>query len=96
MTPAELRRFALDLVGRMDSGVVTVFAPYEGRVGFVVATTPSARSHGLSAHGLAPVLGEAVGGKGGGTAEVAQGSGTRSSGIAAAIGVVRQEVTRIE
>ena len=92
MTPAELRSFAMDLANRVDS-VVAIFAPSSGRIGFVIATSSSARSQGLSAHELVAMVGPSIEGKGGGTAEVAQGSGANLDGVPDAISALARLVS---
>ncbi len=58
-------------------GVVALFAPADGgKVSFVVATTAAARDRGLAAGKLVPAFAAAVGGRGGGKPDLAQGGGT--------------------
>jgi alanyl-tRNA synthetase len=85
MTPTELRGFALDVLDRRGSGLVAAFAPTGGRIGFVIAT----RGPGRSARALVDVVVPHLDGVGGGTDGIAQGSGTRSGGTAAAIAELR-------
>ena len=51
-----------------------------GKVSFVVATTPAARDRGLAAGKLVPAFAPAVGGRGGGKPDLAQGGGADPSG----------------
>ncbi|HYZ09787.1 MAG TPA: alanine--tRNA ligase [Pseudonocardiaceae bacterium] len=92
----DLRGLALDVRARLGDrpGVVVLFSadPPAGKVAFVVATTASAREQGLSAGKLVPVLGPAVGGRGGGKPDLAQGGGTEPAGVPAAIDAVRREL----
>jgi alanyl-tRNA synthetase len=61
-------------------------------VSFVVATTAAARRQGLAAGALVPVFGPAVGGRGGGKPDLAQGGGTEPGGIRAAVSALRTEL----
>jgi len=92
----DLRGLAADIRTRLGDrpGVVVLFSadPPAGRVAFVVATTASAREQGLTAGQLVPVLGPAVGGRGGGKPDLAQGGGTEPAGVPAAIDAVRREL----
>ncbi|HET9256092.1 MAG TPA: alanine--tRNA ligase, partial [Pseudonocardiaceae bacterium] len=82
---ADLRALATEVRGRLGgrSGVVALFsADHEAsKVSFVVATTTAAREHGLAAGALVPVFGPAVGGRGGGKPDLAQGGGSEPGGI---------------
>ncbi len=88
LSAAELRVFALDVLERLGTGLVCVFAPSGGRIGFVIVT----RGLGLSAHRLVGTVAPYVAGKGGGTDEVAQGSGTDPGGVDAALEAIRTVV----
>jgi alanyl-tRNA synthetase len=90
----DLRNLASDVRGRLGSapGVVALFSSDEGKVAFVVATTEAARSRGLAAGRLIPTFAPAVGGRGGGKPDLAQGGGTDPSGVAAAIQKLREAV----
>ena len=63
-----------------------------GKVAFVVATTAAARDQGLAAGKLIPTFAQAVGGRGGGKPDLAQGGGTEPAGIPAAIQALREAV----
>ena len=63
-----------------------------GKVSFVVATTAAARDAGLAAGKLVPVFAPAVGGRGGGKPDLAQGGGTDPSGVPSAIDALRREL----
>ena len=93
-TPSELRSFAFEIVAAFGSrpGVVTVVGPVDGRTGFVVATTATARERGTSAASLIDVLAPALGGRGGGTGDVAQGSSPNSTHVDAAFDRLRQAI----
>ena len=53
---------------------------------------PAAQERGLAANALVGVVGERIGGKGGGKPDVAQGGGTDVSGIDAAFAAVHDAV----
>ncbi|MGH3909656.1 MAG: alanine--tRNA ligase [Pseudonocardiaceae bacterium] len=92
----DLRALATDVRGRLGErpGVVALFSadPSASKVSFVVATTAAARQRGLAAGALVPVFGPAVGGRGGGKPDLAQGGGTEPSGIPAAVAALRTEL----
>jgi alanyl-tRNA synthetase len=92
----DLRALATDVRGRLGErpGVVALFSvdPAASKVSFVVATTAAARQRGLAAGALVPVLGPAVGGRGGGKPDLAQGGGTEPAGIPAAVAALRTEL----
>ena len=95
MNAADLRSLVGDIRSRFgaEPGVVVLVAEGpEGTVPFVVATTPAAQDAGVRANDLVGVVAAAVGGRGGGKADLAQGSGKDSSGIEAALGAVRAEL----
>jgi alanyl-tRNA synthetase len=93
---ADLRALATEVRGRLGErpGVVVLFSVDHsvGKVSFVVATTAAARRRGLSAGALVPVFGPAVGGRGGGKPDLAQGGGTEPGGIPAAVAALRTEL----
>ena len=92
----DLRALAGDVRGRLGSrpGVVALFSVADGKVSFVVATTAAARDRGLAAGKLVPTFGPAVGGRGGGKPDLAQGGGTNPDGVAEAIELLRAELER--
>ena len=95
MTAADLRSLVGDIRSRFgtEPGVVVLLAEGpEGTVPFVVASNPAAQEAGVRANDLVGVVAAAVGGRGGGKADLAQGSGKDSSGIEAALGAVRAEL----
>jgi alanyl-tRNA synthetase len=63
-------------------------------VPFVVAVNPAAQDLGLSANDLVKTLGAAVNGRGGGKADLAQGSGSGASNIDAALSALLAEIAR--
>jgi alanyl-tRNA synthetase len=87
----DLRALASDVRGRLGSrpGVVALFSGDGDKVSFVVATTAGARDRGLAAGGLIPEFAPAVGGRGGGKPDLAQGGGTNPTGIPAAVTALR-------
>jgi alanyl-tRNA synthetase len=93
---ADLRALATEVRGRLGdrSGVVALFSVDQatGKVSFVVATTAAARARGLAAGALVPVFAPAVGGRGGGKPDLAQGGGTEPAGIPAALAALRTEL----
>ncbi|MEV0679549.1 alanine--tRNA ligase [Actinosynnema sp. NPDC050436] len=92
----DVRTLAGEVRNRLGGrpGVVALFAPDGDKVSFVVATTEAARSLGLAAGRLVPAFAPAVGGRGGGKPDLAQGGGTDPAGVAQALAAVRAEVDR--
>jgi alanyl-tRNA synthetase len=87
----DLRALAADVRARLGArpGVVALFSADGGKVAFVVATTAAARDAGLAAGKLVPAFAPAVGGRGGGKPDLAQGGGTDPAGIPAAVDALR-------
>lgn len=97
ISAADLRSLVGDIRGKLGSepAVVALIAEGEGdTVPYVVAVNPAAQDLGLSANDLVKTVGAAVNGRGGGKADLAQGSGSGASGIDAALAAVRAEVGR--
>jgi alanyl-tRNA synthetase len=97
MTAADLRALAGDIRGKLgtDPAVVALIAEGDGgSVPYAVAANPAAQDLGLRANDLIKPLAAAVDGRGGGKADLAQGSGKDSSGIDAALDALRAEITR--
>ncbi|MGH3620254.1 MAG: alanine--tRNA ligase [Sciscionella sp.] len=92
-----LRALASDVRNRLGSraGVVALFSADGDKLSFVVATTDAAREQGLAAGKLVPVFADAVGGRGGGKPDLAQGGGNNPAGIGAAISSLRAELRRL-
>jgi alanyl-tRNA synthetase len=91
----DLRKLALDVRGRMPAdrpAVVTVVSVTDGKPGVVVALNETARSWRLKAGDLIRVAAEALGGRGGGKDDVAQGGGTDPNGVDAALANVEHAV----
>ena len=87
-----VRALAGEVRNRLGSrpGIVALFAPTDdGKVSFVVATTAAAREAGHAAGKLVPSFAEAVGGRGGGKPDMAQGGGSNPAGIDQAIAALR-------
>ena len=98
MTPADLRSLVGDIRGKLgsDPAVVALIAEGEGgSVPYAVAANPAAQELGIRANDLVKQLAGAVDGRGGGKADLAQGSGKDSSGIDAALDAVRAEIARV-
>ena len=92
---ADLRKAALDIRGRLGEsrpGVAVALADTGGKPGVVVATTAAGRDRGLSAGTLVRAAAEALGGKGGGRDDVAQGGGSRPDKLAEAVAAVRAAI----
>lgn len=87
----DLRALASDVRGRLGArpGVVALFSADGGKVSFVVATTAAARDRGLAAGKLIPAFAPAVGGRGGGKPDLAQGGGTKAAGVPDAVAALR-------
>jgi alanyl-tRNA synthetase len=101
MNAGDLRSLVGDIRGKMGSepGVVVLIAEGPetdgvGTVPFVVATNPAAQDAGLSANELIKQISSVVDGRGGGKADLAQGSGKNAAGIDAALAAVRAEIAR--
>ena len=101
MTAGDLRSLVGDIRSRLgsDPGVVVLLAevPDSGdgpSVPFVVAANDAAQDIGVRANDLVGVLAAAVGGRGGGKADLAQGSGKDPAGIEAALAAVRAELAQ--
>jgi alanyl-tRNA synthetase len=88
----DLRTLATDLRARLgeDAPVVVAVAGHEsGRAALVIATSAGARDLGLAAGSLLRTGAEAMGGRGGGKPDLAQGGGGEPARIADALGAVR-------
>ena len=97
MTAADLRSLVGDIRARFgaDPGVVVLITEgADDTVPFVVAANQAAQDAGIRANDLVSAVATAVGGRGGGKADLAQGSGKDPSGIEAALAAVRAELAR--
>ena len=98
MTAADLRSLVGDIRGRLGSDPVVVALIAEGEgdtVPYAVAANPAAQDLGIRANDLVKQLATAVDGRGGGKADLAQGSGKNPAGIDAALDAVRSEIARV-
>ncbi len=87
----DVRTLALDIRGRMPKdkpAVVVVIGTADDKPSTVVALNEAAQAKGLSANTFVGLVGEKIGGRGGGKADVAQGGGTDVSAIPAALAAV--------
>ena len=90
----ELRTLALDLRGRLGpASVVCLVGGADDKPQIVVAAGEQARDRGLSAGALVRLAAPAIGGKGGGKDNLAQGGGTKAAGAGEALAVVEREIT---
>ena len=97
MSAADLRTLVGDIKGKLGSDPAVVALIAEGEndsVPFVVAVNPAAQDLGLKANELVKQFGAAVNGRGGGKADLAQGSGKGAAGIDAALAALRAEIGR--
>lgn len=97
MTAADLRSLVGDIRGKLgnDPAVVALIAEGDETVPYAVAANAAAQDLGLSANELVKQLAVAVEGRGGGKADLAQGSGKDATGIDAALDAVRAEIARV-
>ena len=97
-TPGALvRAMALDVRGRLpqDRPAAVIVASGGDRVTLVAAVNDAGRARGLSANALLREAAPAVGGKGGGKDDVAQGGGTDAAGIGRALELAEHLVGRV-
>ncbi len=99
MTAADLRSLVGDIRGKLgsDPAVVALIAEADGgtTVPYAVAANPAAQELGIRANDLVKRLATIVDGRGGGKADLAQGSGKDPGGIDAALDAVRAEIAVI-
>ncbi|MFF0813911.1 alanine--tRNA ligase [Rhodococcus sp. NPDC003318] len=93
----DLRTLVTDIRGRFgtEPAVVVLLGDADGKVPFVVTANKGAQDLGVKAGDLVAAFGPAIGGRGGGKPEMAQGSGSDASGIPAALSAVRARVAEI-
>lgn len=97
MSGGDLRTLVGDIKGKLGSDPAVIALIAEGEndsVPFVVAVNPAAQDLGLRANDLVKQFGAAVNGRGGGKADMAQGSGKGAAGIDAALAALRAEIGR--
>ncbi|OHU97582.1 alanine--tRNA ligase [Mycobacterium talmoniae] len=96
MTAGDLRSLVGDIRGKLgsDPAVVALIAEGDDSVPYAVAVNAAAQDAGLRANDLVKALAAQVDGRGGGKADLAQGSGKNPSGIEAALDAVRAEIAR--
>jgi alanyl-tRNA synthetase len=98
VTAADLRSLVGDIRGKLgaEPTVIALIAEGEGgTVPYAVAANPAAQDLGIRANDLIKQLAGAVDGRGGGKADLAQGSGKDSSGIEAALEALRAQIARV-
>ncbi|OBK90277.1 alanine--tRNA ligase [Mycobacterium sp. 1165178.9] len=101
MTAADLRSLVGDIRGKLgsDPAVVALISVLSGDEGstvpYAVAANPAAQDLGLRANDLVKQLAATVDGRGGGKADLAQGSGKDPARIDAALDAVRSEIAVI-
>lgn len=90
----DLRNLATDVLNRLGSApaAVVLAARGEGKVPFIAAVNQAGIDAGLAAGALVKEFGAAVGGRGGGKPNLAQGSGTDAAGIDAGFEAVADAV----
>ncbi|WP_299957871.1 alanine--tRNA ligase [uncultured Modestobacter sp.] len=94
LSGGDLRSLALDVRGRLGErpAAVVLASAADGKVALIAAVNPAAQQRGLSANDLLKAAAPAVGGRGGGKPDVAQGGGTDPDGIPAALAAAEQAV----
>ncbi|MGH3758964.1 alanine--tRNA ligase [Actinophytocola sp.] len=92
----DLRSLAGEVRNRLGArpGVVALFSADGDKVSFVVATTAAARDQGLAAGKLVPAFAPAIGGRGGGKPDLAQGGGANATGIPDAVSALRRALAK--
>ncbi|MFL6089782.1 MAG: alanine--tRNA ligase [Aeromicrobium sp.] len=92
----DVRALALDVRGRLQGrpAVVVVAGTADDKPSVVVALNEQAVDRGLSANDLVGIIGQHIGGRGGGKADIAQGGGTDVGGIDAGFAAIRDAIAR--
>ena len=67
-------------------------APAQDKVPFVIAVSPAAQDRGLRAGDLVKAIAPALGARGGGKPDMAQGAGSDPAGIDTAVSALRDAV----
>ncbi|WP_019969438.1 alanine--tRNA ligase [Mycobacterium sp. 141] len=97
ISAADLRSLVGDIKSKLGSDPAVIALLAEGEddaVPFVVSVNPGAQDLGLRANELVKQLAAPVNGRGGGKADMAQGSGKGAAGIDAALAALRAEIGR--
>jgi alanyl-tRNA synthetase len=91
----DLRQLASEVRNRLGNrpGVVALFSADGEKVSFVVATTSAARDAGFAAGKLVPSFAPAIGGRGGGKPDLAQGGGGNAAGVPDAVAALRKAIS---
>jgi alanyl-tRNA synthetase len=92
----DLRSLALDVRGRLphgDPAVVLLASPGEKGVNFVAAVNEAGQSAGLAAGDVVKAFAPALGARGGGKADLAQGAGGDAAKLSEAFAAVRAHVS---
>lgn len=90
----DLRTIATTLKDKLGDreGVLVIASDNAGKVPFVVAATKAAVARGAHSGNLVKLVGSYIDGRGGGKADLAQGSGANIAGLESAFGAVRAEI----
>jgi alanyl-tRNA synthetase len=93
----DLRQLASEVRNRLGArpGVVALFSADGPKVNFVVATTATARDAGFAAGKLVPSFAPAIGGRGGGKPDLAQGGGGNAAGVPDAVAALRKAISEV-
>jgi len=95
----DLRALALDVRNRLRHGdpavVLLASANESGGVAFVAAVNETGQGAGIKAGDLVQTFAPAIGARGGGKADLAQGAGGDATKLAAAFAAVRESVNRV-
>lgn len=93
----DLRKVATDLRGcfGQDAAVLVLATKDGAKVPFIVAATKAAVDQGVKAGDLINVLGEYIGGRGGGKPDMAQGSGSNAEGLDAGFNAVKDTLQNL-
>ncbi len=91
----DLRAMALNLRNQKEGSVIALFSQQDERVTLVVAVSAPANSRGAKAGELVKIGSTILGGGGGGKDDYAQGGGTDSANINAAIEQIRASIAAL-
>ena len=93
----DLRKLATQVIDKVQdkAAVVCLFGGEPSKPSVVIATTNGARQRGLKAGDLVKVATQAIGGRGGGRDDIAQGGGSDASAIGSAITEVEHAVGHV-